>query len=135
MIYTNELSIFILNHHHIRICNINLRSIQEIMRTSKPTFEKYKKVCDNFTNLAILTKSSTPGKVQLTFIHASVGNKSLGESVAVFTLEGSLDSPSVFFMDTTIAFATDGTKICLPITEVLICAAASDLMQSKRQQD
>ena len=77
MISTNALSVFIFHHHQNGICNKNLRSIQEIMRTSEPAFEKYKKVCDNFPNLAILTKSATPGKVQLPLAHASVGNKSL----------------------------------------------------------
>ena len=82
MISTNALSVFILHHHHNGICNKNIRSIQEIMRVSKPAFEKYKKDCDNFPNLAIPTKSATPGKVQLTFAYAPVGNKYLGESVA-----------------------------------------------------
>ena len=34
-----------------------------------------------------------------------------------------------------IAFAADGNNIRLPITEVLLCAAASDLARSKKQQD
>ena len=58
------------------------------MFTSNQAFAKYKKVCDNFQNLAIITKSATPGEVQLTFVHASVGNKLLMESVAVFALAG-----------------------------------------------
>ena len=37
------------------------------MRASDPTDEKYKKVCKDFPNLAILTKRATPGEVQLTF--------------------------------------------------------------------
>ena len=43
MISTNTSSAFILYHHHNGICNKNLCSIQEIMRTSEPAFEKYKK--------------------------------------------------------------------------------------------
>ena len=78
MICTNSLSVFIFHHHQNRICNKNIRSIQEIMHTSEPASDKYKKVCDDFTNLAILTNSPTPGEVQLTFVHASVGNKSIG---------------------------------------------------------
>ena len=84
------------------------------MRASEPTTEKYKKVCKDFPNLAILTKSATPGKVQLTFGHAAVGNKSLGESVVAFTLAGDLISPSVVSLKIDITFAADGDKIRLP---------------------
>ena len=135
MISTNALSVFIFHHHQNGICNNNLRSIQEIMRTSKPDFNKYKKVCDYFPNLAIITKRAMPGKVQLTTTHTSVGNKSLGESVASFALAGSLNSPSVVSIDINIAFATDGDNIRLPITELLLCAAASNLARSKKQRD
>ena len=95
MISTNALSIFILHHHRNGISNKNLFSIQEIMRASDPASKKYKKVCKDFPNLAILTKSATPGKVQLTFGHANVGEMSLGESVVAFALAGYLSSPSV----------------------------------------
>ena len=54
------------------------------MGASEPAAEKYKRVYEDFPNLAILTKSATPGKIQLTFGHVNVGNKSLGESVVVF---------------------------------------------------
>ena len=79
MISTNTLSVFILHHHQNVICNKNFRSIQEIMRTIKPDERKYKNVCDGLPNLAVLTKSATPGEVQLKFSHASIGYKSLGE--------------------------------------------------------
>ena len=69
------------------------------------------------------------------FVHASVGNKPLGESVVVFALAGSLNSPSVVSINMDIAFATDGEKIHLPITEVLLCDAAGDLARSKNQRD
>ena len=75
------------------------------------------------------------GQVQLTFLHASVGNKYLEESVAVFDLTGSIDSPSISLIDININFATDGDKILLTITEVLLYAAAGDLKRSKKQQD
>ena len=91
MISTDALSVFIFHHHQNIICNNNLRSIQDIMRKNKTAFKKYKKVCDDYPNLAILNKSATPGEVQLTFTHASVGKKSLGGSVAAFALAGSLD--------------------------------------------
>ena len=48
-----------------------------------------------FPNVAILTKSATPGEVQLTFAHASVGKKSLGESVTALNLAESLEAPIV----------------------------------------
>ena len=66
-------------------------------------------------------KSSMPGEVQLTFVHAVFGNKSLEESVQAFTLVGNLGSPSIIFFNLEIAFATDGEKISLPIAEVLLC--------------
>ena len=78
MIYTNTLSVLILHHNLNGIGNNNLCSIQEIMHTSELAAEKYKKVCEDFPNLAILTNSATPGEVQLTFGHAAVGNKFLG---------------------------------------------------------
>ena len=78
------------------------------MRTSEPVFEKYKKVCDNLPNIVVLTKSATPGKVQLTFAHVPVGKKFLWESVAAFALEVLIDSPSVILIDINIAFVMDG---------------------------
>ena len=91
MISTNILSVFILHHHQNGIFNNNLRLIQEIMHTIDPAFEKYKKVCDNLPNISILTNSTMPGKVQMMFGHASIGNKSLGESVVAFYLAVSLN--------------------------------------------
>ena len=78
MLSTNALSIFILHLHQSRICNNNLRLIQDIMQASDLAAEKYKKFCGDFPNLAILTKSTTFGEVQPTFVHATAGNKSLG---------------------------------------------------------
>ena len=76
-----------------------------------------------------------PGKVQWTFAYTSVGNKYLGESVAAFALVGSLDSPFDILININIALATDGDKIRLPITEVIFCATAGNLVRSKKQQD
>ena len=78
LIYYNALSKFILRHDLNELCNKNLHSIQELMRTSNPAGDKFKNVCEYFQNLDILTKSATQGDVQLTFNHASMGNKSLG---------------------------------------------------------
>ena len=135
MISTNDLYIFILYHHLNGIGNKNLCSVQGVMRASEPAAEKYKRVCEDFPNLAILTKSATPGKIQLTFSHTAVGNNSLGESVVAFSLAGDLSSPSVISLKIKIAFSADGDKIRLPIAEVLLCAAASDLTRSKKQRD
>ena len=78
------------------------------MRASDPAADKFKNVCEDFTNLAILTMSSTPGEIQLTFGHAAVGNKSLGESVVAFALAVDISSPSVIPFKIDIAFAADG---------------------------
>ena len=75
--------------------------------------KKYKKEHDNFPNIAILTKSATPGEVQLKFTHVFFRNKSFGESVAVFSLAGSLELPSVVSIDVNITFTMDDKKICL----------------------
>ena len=98
MISTNAFSVFILHHHINGPVNKNLHSIQDVMRTSEPAAEKYKRVCKDFPNIAILTKSAMLGKIQLTFGHAAVGNKSLGESSVAFSLAGNLRSPSVIYL-------------------------------------
>ena len=64
MISNNDLSMFLLHHHLNGIGNNNLRSIQDVMRASDPDAEKFKRVCEDFTNIVILTKSSTPGEIQ-----------------------------------------------------------------------
>ena len=102
------------------------------MRKSELALEKYKKVCGNLPNLAILSKSAITGEVQLTLTHTSVGNKSLGEFIATFALTGSLNSPSVVLININIVFFMDGDKIRLPITEVLLRAAAGNLARSKK---
>ena len=90
------------------------------MRVSEPATEKYKRVCENFPNLAILTRSVIPGKIQLTFGHTAVGNNSIGGSVVGFSLAGDLSSSSVIYLKIETSFAADGDNICLPITEVLL---------------
>ena len=97
--------------------------------------QKYKKVCDDFPNIVILTKSATPGEVQSTLYHATVGNKYLGESVVVSNLAEDLDSPSVVSIKMEIAFSAEGENIRLPITEFLLRTAAGKLARSKKQRD
>ena len=134
MMSTNALYVFLLHHHFNGLGNKNHRLVQVVMRESKPVADKIKKVCEDFPNLAIITKSSTPGEIQLTFSHAAVGNKSLGESVVAFVLMGNLSSPSVISFNIKIAFAADGDKIHLPEAEVLLPAAAGNLARSKKQR-
>ena len=104
MISTSALSVFLLHHHLNGLGKKNLHSIQYVMRASEPAVEKFKRVCEDFPNLAILTKSSTPGEIQLMFGHTAVGNNSLGESVVAFALAGDLSSPSVISFNIKIAF-------------------------------
>ena len=127
MIYTNASSVFLLRHHLNGLGNENIRSLQEVMRASEPAADKYKNVCEDSPNLSILTKSSTPGEIQLTFGHTAVGNKSLGESVVAFALAGDLGSPSIIYFNIEITFSTDGEKIRLPIAEFLLRATTCDL--------
>ena len=118
---------FIIHHDINGLCDKNLRSIQYLMRTSEPAGEKFKHICKNFPNLAILTKSATLGNVQLTLVHASVGKTPLGESVTAFAQAGSLEAPTVDYIDVDIAFAIVGNRIWIPVTEVLLRAAVGDL--------
>ena len=127
MISTNVLSVFILHHHLNELGNKNLRLIQEIMRASDLDAENYKRVCGDFPNLAILTKSAMPVEVQLTFGHATVENKSLGGSIVDFALAVDLILPSVVSLTMDIAFAADGDKIRPTIMEVLLHAAVGNL--------
>ena len=132
MISTNALSVFILHHRLNGLGKNNIRSIQEVISTSEPAAEKYKRVCEDFPNLAILTKSATPGKFQIAFGQEAVGNNYLGESVVDFALAGDLSSPSVIYLNIDITFAADGNKIRLLIAEVLPRAAANHLALSKK---
>ena len=134
MISTNALSMFILRHHLNGLGKKNLRSIQDVIRTSKPVAEKYTRVWEDFPNIAILTKSATPGEIQLLFGHAAVVNKSLGGFVFYFDLVGSLSLPFVISLKIGIAFAVDGNNICLPIVEVLLYISAGNLACSKKQR-
>ena len=52
-----------------------------------------------------------------------------------FSLAGYIISPSAVFLKIGIASSTDVNKIRLPVSEVLLCAAAGDLARSKKQQD
>ena len=105
------------------------------MRTSDPACDKSKHVCEDIPNMYILTKSVTPGNVQLTFVHMSIGNKPLGESVTIFTLEGYLEAPAVVSIIVNTAFAIASDKIPIPVTKELLCSNVGDLSRSKKQRD
>ena len=135
MISSHALSAFLPDHTLNGLGNANLWSVQEAIQASVLATEKFKDICNNFPNLAILMKISTLGGVQLTFGHSTVRNKSLRESLQAFALAGNLGSPSVISFYLKTAFAPEGEKIRLPITEVLLCAAAGNLKGSKKQQD
>ena len=84
MLSTNALSIFILHHKQNRVCNKNIRSIQDIMRVSDPANEKFKRVCNDFPNITILAKSATPGEVQMTFITCTLEKNPCGNNLLHF---------------------------------------------------
>ena len=92
---------------------------------------KFKCVCADFSNLMLLTKSDMPGDIQVTFCHASVENKSLGENIAAFDLAGSLESSAVVSIESNRAFTSAGENIRLPVMEVLLCSAVGNLARSK----
>ena len=135
MISSHALSAFLLDHPLTGLGNSNLRSVQKVIQASKPATEKFKDICTDFPNLDILTKISTPGEIQLIFRHSTVRNKSLGETLQSFALSSDLASSSVISFNLENAFAPEGEKTRLPITEALLRAAAGDLKGSKKQRD
>ena len=114
MISTNAISIFILHHHKNRTCNKNLCLIQEIMRTIKPAFEKYKIFATNFPNLAILTKSAMPGEVQLTFAHVSVGNNPSGDPLWLLPWQDHSTHLLLFWLTSTSTLPPTATRSAFP---------------------
>ena len=101
------------------------------MRLDNPYGAKFKFIFVDFPNVMILTKSATLGEIQVTFHHASFGEKSLRETDTAFTLVGYHKYLTVVSINTKRAFTSAGDKIRLPITEVLLHAAVVDLAQSK----
>ena len=126
---------FLLHHHLKGLGNENLWLVQEVIRAREPEADKFQNVCKDFPNLAILTKSSTLGEIQLMLGHAALGKKSLGEFVAAFALVGDLSSPLVISFNIKIACSADGKKIRVPIAEVLLRDDAGGLARSKKQRD
>ena len=75
----------------------------------------------------LLTKINTTREVQVTYVHTSVGNKSLGKTVNSFALVVSLKALNVVVIDTEQALNSADDNIRLPTTNVLIHAADGDI--------
>ena len=105
------------------------------MHLENLTGAKFKRICGNFPNIAILTKSATLVNIQVTIVHATVGDKSLRETITAFALAGSLESLIFFSINSKRAFFSAVNKICLQIMEVLLCDVIRDLLCSKKLCD
>ena len=135
MIYSNTLSIYLIQNFQNDIFDQNLRPIQDAMRSDDPSGSKFKHICTDFTNLEVLTRSAIPGYAQVTYAHTSIENNPLGKTITTLALEVSLEAPTMVSIDTKRAFAGYGKKIYLPTTEVLLCATSSDLQKPKKLRD
>ena len=102
------------------------------MRSDKLAGSKFKHICKIFPNMAVLTKSSSPVYIQLTYVHASVGNNYLGKTVTAFPLAGSLKAPTVVLIDTKLTFILNCKKVLLQTTEFLIHTTTGDLAKLKK---
>ena len=105
------------------------------MRSDDPASSKYKRVSTYLPNLVVITKSATPGEIHATYVHASVGNNSLGETFIAFALTGSIEAQPVVSINMDCAFAGNGENIRLPTTEFLLRAAAGKPVKSKNLRD
>ena len=74
------------------------------MRSDEPAVSKFKRLYTDFPNIALLTKSATPGEVQVTYTHASIENNLLRETATTFSLEGFLEATTVVAINTERAF-------------------------------
>ena len=86
------------------------------MHSYEPDGSKFKQVCMDLLNMAVLTKSATPGDIQVTHTHMSVGNNPLGKTVTACVLTESIEATTVVLIDIERAFTGDGEKIRLPTT-------------------
>ena len=75
MVSTNAPSLLLLEHDQNGVCNRNIRLIKELIRLDDPAGSNFKGVSAYTPNLTLLTKSATPGEIQVTFSHASVGKQ------------------------------------------------------------
>ena len=93
---------------------------------------KFKCVCADSPNIVLPTKSATPGSIQFTFGHASLGNMYIKEIVTDFKLSGPLKSPMVLSIDAECTFASADKNIRLLIMEILLRVAVSNLTRSNK---
>ena len=127
MISTYTLLLFLLKHNQNGVFNSNVRYIKESVHSDDPATAKFKPVCTYLPKISLVTKGATPGEVQVTYARASSGNKSLGETVTNFSLEGFLEVTTLVTISSERAFAGSSNKIHLPATKVLLSAASWDL--------
>ena len=100
------------------------------MRSDETAVSKFNRLCTDFPDIALLTKSATPREVQVTYTHASVENNPLRETVTTFALAGFLEAPTVVAINSQRSFTGSIENIHLPTTKVLLCAAVGDLSKS-----
>ena len=93
---------------------------------------KFKCVCTDFPNPEVLAKIATHRDIQVTYAHTFIGNKYLGKMVTALILVGYLEAPTAVLIDAEHAFAGYGKKIRIPMTDVLLRAAAANLDKSKK---
>ena len=131
MISSNALSLFLLEHNQNGFCNCTLCSIQRLMSLDESDGAKFKRVCTDFPNIVILTNRATLSKIQVTFGHSPIGNKSLGETVSAFSLAVSSESLMVVYINIKRTFTRACDNIRLLITEIILCTAFGNLARSK----
>ena len=82
--------------------------------------------------MPILTKSATPGEVQVEFCRDTIGKNSLGGTVIAFSLAGCPKLTTVVAINTEHAKISTGDKIHLLVMEVLLHYTSGDLAWSKK---
>ena len=88
-----------------------------MMQSDEPAGANFKCVCADFPNIALLTKSTTPGDIQVKFGRASIGNKSLRETIDALDLARSLESLMVVSINAENEFSRNSEKIYLLVME------------------
>ena len=71
--------LFLFNHDQNGVCNQNIRYFKDMMCSENPAGAKFKCVCVNFTDIALLPKSATTGNINVNFGHTSIVNKFFGK--------------------------------------------------------
>ena len=132
MIKSNNSSLFLIERNHNGFCNRIIHLIQDLMSSNETSDIKFKRLCADLPNIAILTKSATPGEVQMSFCHMIIVNNSHRETITTFSLMVSPKFITDVEIDTKRAFTRADDKIRFPTTEVLLCATAGDLVRSKK---